>query len=273
MLLRNGNLMPKRLYREDPLTPGEREECEADLVSFSDHQLDLLGDITSLDVLYAGGASILWIEGLSERVGEEGSVTALELDPRRVEESRKLLDGIELPAPVRLIVGDIFRPPFTPNAFDLVYSAGLFHELDVRKRTVGEAVGALASVVHAGGRVSTSDFIDSVPAVQLEDEDLQRRLAREAYGNELYGIGSPERLAMLHEALLGDVSWRISPPHHVRHLEKIVLAEEEPEELRGLPAASRTRLQKQREALLERIRGEGYTRPATLYVEGLLADT
>ena len=265
--------MPERLYWEDPLTPGEREEYEADLISFSDHQLDLLGDITGLDILYAGGASILWVEGLSERVGEEGSVTALELDPRRVEESRDLLDEIEIPAPVWLIAGDVFRPPFAPNAFDIVYSAGLFHELDVRKRTAGEALGALVSVVRAGGRVSTSDFVDSEPAVQLEDEDLQRRLAREAYGNELYGIGSPERLVTLHEALLGDVSWRVSPPHRVRHLEKIVLAEEEPEELGGLPAASRTSLQKLREALLERIRGEGYTRPAALYVEGLLVDT
>ena len=265
--------MSEKLYRPDPLTLGEREEYETDLISFSDHHLDLLGDIRGLDVLYAGGASILWIEGLGERVGEEGSVTALELDPQRVEESRDLLDEIELLAPVRLVAGDVFRPPFASDAFDLVYSAGLFHELDVRKRTAGEALGALASVVRTGGRISTSDFVDSVPAVQLEDEDLQRKLAREAYGKELYGIGSPKRLVTLHEAMLGEVCWRVSSPHRVRHIEKIVLAEEEPKELRGLPAAGRRSLQKRREAFLERIRGEGYTRLATLYVEGLLADS
>lgn len=252
--------------------PGEREEYEADLISFSDHQLDLLGDIRGLDVLYAGGASLLWIEGLSERVGEEGSVTALELDPQRVVESLYLLDEIELSAPVRLIAGDVFRPLFAPNAFDLVYSAGLVHELDVRRRTAGEALEALASVVRAGGRISTSDFVDSVPAMQLEDEELQRKLAQEAYGYELYGIGSPERLVTLHEALLRDVSWRVSPPHRIRHLEKIVLAEEEPEELSGLLEAARKRLQNRRKALLKRISEEGYTRLATLYVEGLVAD-
>lgn len=262
--------MPERSQREDPLTPGEREEYETDLISFSDHQLDLLGDIKGLDVLYAGGASLLWIEGLSERAGPTGSVTALELDPRRVEASRELLREIELPSPVRLIVGDVFRSPFAPGTFDLAYSAGLFHELDVRERSAGDALAALASVVRPGGRISTSDFIDSVPALQLEDEDLQRELAREVHGAELYGIGPPERLVTLHEALLDEVRWRISPPHHVRHLDKLVLAEEELEESPGLPAGTKQRLRKRRKALRERIGREGYTRPATLYIEGLV---
>jgi hypothetical protein len=42
----------------------------------------------------------------------------------------------------------------------------------VRERTAEEALGALASVVRPGGRVATSDFVDSVPAVQLEDEEI-----------------------------------------------------------------------------------------------------
>lgn len=265
--------MPERLYREDPLTPEEREEYETDLISFSDYQLDLIGDIRGLDVLYAGGASLLWIEDLSERAGPTGSVTVLELDPQRVEASRDLLREIELPAPVRLFVGDVFHSPFAPGTFDLAYSAGLFHELDVRERSAGDALAALTSIVRTGGRISTSDFIDSVPAVQLEDEELQRELAREAYGAELYGIGPPERLVTLHESLLSEVRWRISPPRPIRHLDKIVLAEEEPEELRGLPAAARRRLWERHEALRERIRREGYTRPATLYVEGLIGDS
>ena len=67
-------------YRQDPLTPEEREEFEDDLVSFCDRELDLLGDIRGMDVLYAGGSSLLWIEGLSQRAGEEGTVTALDLE-------------------------------------------------------------------------------------------------------------------------------------------------------------------------------------------------
>jgi SAM-dependent methyltransferase len=263
--------MPHRLCREDPLLPEEREAYERDLISFCDRELDLLGDIESLNVLYAGGSSPLWLEGLSQCIGRTGTLVALEVDAELVEEGRELLRDADLAAPVRLVVGDVFRPPFEGETFDLAYSAGLFHEVDVRERSAEEALAALAalaSVIRAGGRVATSDFVDSVPAVQLEDEELQRELARELSGAELYGIGPPERLVALHETLLEDVRWRLSPPHPVRYLDKVVLAEEEPEELRRLPVGARRRLLERRSALRERIRHEGYTRPATLYVEG-----
>ena len=250
--------------------PSERAAHEEDLISFCDRELDLLGEIEGLNVLYAGGSSPLWLEGLSQRIGERGALTAL--DTRRVEESRELLREADLAAPVRLLSGDVFRPPFQPDIFDLAYSAGLFHELDVSTGSAENALAALASVVRTGGRVATSDFVGSVPAVQLEDEELQRELASEASGAKLYGIGPPDRLVALHDTLLAQVRWRISPPRPVRHLGKIVLAEEEPEELRRLPAGPRRRLRERREALRERIRREGYTRPATLYVEGLVRD-
>ncbi|MDQ3966039.1 MAG: class I SAM-dependent methyltransferase [Actinomycetota bacterium] len=260
--------MPGRLYRQDPLTPEEREAYERDLISFCDRELGLLGDVEGLAVLYAGGSSPLWLESLSQRIGENGILTAFDADPERVEEGRKLLREAGLAAPVRLVAGDAFRPPFPPGTFDLAYSAGFFHELDVRERPAGDALAALASTVRPGGRVATSDFVDSVPAVQLEDEELQRELAREASGAEYYGIGSPERLVTLHGALLTRVRWQVLPPHHIRHLDKIVLAEEEPEELQGLPAKTRRKLRERREAFWERIGREGYTRPATVYVEG-----
>jgi SAM-dependent methyltransferase len=271
MLLQDGNLMPGRLYDDDPLTPGEREEFEEDLISLSDRELDLLGDVSGLDVLYAGGASPLWIEGLSQRIGEGGTLTALEADAERVSEGKEALGDAALAAPVRLVAGDVFEPPFGLRTFDLVYSAGLLHELDVCERTAEDALRSLISVVRPGGRVATSDFVDSVPAVQLEDEDLQGGLAREVSGSELYGIGPPERLVGLHESLLDDVRWRVSPPYEVRHLDKLVLAEGESEDLSLLPADARRRLRERRKAFLERVRREGYTRPATLYVEGLVA--
>src|ERR687895_93621 len=77
--------MTQRLYKQDPLTPGEREELEEDLIAFCDRELDLLGAIRGLDVLYAGGSSPLWIEGLSQRIGDGGSVTAIDLDVGFVE--------------------------------------------------------------------------------------------------------------------------------------------------------------------------------------------
>ena len=245
----------------DPLTPEEREEFECDLISFCDRDLDLLGDIRHLDVLYAGGSSALWLEGLSQRIGESGSLTALEGDAKRLREAEDAIRDADLPSPVRLVRGDVFEPPFAPDTFDLVYSAGLFHELDVRESTAGDALAALVCVTQPSGRVATSDFVDSVQAVQLEDEELQRDLAREASGAELFGIGAPERLVALHEDLLADVRWRLLPPLQIRHLDKVVLAEDGPAD---------QWLRWRFEALQDRIRREGYTRPATLYLEGFV---
>jgi SAM-dependent methyltransferase len=269
--LQIGGLMPQRLYGDDVLRPGEREELEEGLIAFSDRELDLLGDVRGLDVLYAGATSPLWLEGLSQRIGWGGSLTAMDSDSVSVREGQKALADAALAARVHLVAGDVFEPPFGPCSFDLAYSAGLFHELDERERTVDDALAALVSVVRPRGRVVTSDFVDSVPAVQLEDERLQSELAREVSGAWLYGIGPPERLVALHEPLLDDVRWRLSPPRSVRHLGKLVLAEEEWEGLSLLPADTRERLRERRKALLGCVRREGYTRPATLYVEGLVA--
>jgi ubiquinone/menaquinone biosynthesis C-methylase UbiE len=263
--------MPQRLYRQGPLSPEERASYEEDLISFCDRELDLLGDIEGLTVLYAGGSSLLWLEGLSQRIGEKVILTAFDAEPERVQETRKRLGEANLNAPVRLVSGDAFCPPFPSGTFDLAYSAGLFHELDVREKPAGDALAALATVVRLGGRVATSDFVDSIPAAQLGDEKLQQELAWEARGGEYYGIGPPERLVALHEVLLMQVQWRVSPPYPIRHLDKIVLAEEEPEELRGLPARTTRKLCECREAIRERIWREGYTRPATLYVEGTVS--
>lgn len=243
------------------------------MISFCDRELDLLGDIEGLAVLYAGGSSLLWLEGLSQRIGERGALTALDADAGRVEERQAMIREADLGAPVQLLTGDVFRPPFLTGAFDLAYSAGLFHELDISTEPAINALAALVSAVRAGGRVATSDFIDTVPAAQLEDEELQRKLAWKTSGAKLFGVGPPGRLVVLHEALLAKVRWQISPPHPVRYLEKIVLAEEEPEKLQSLSAETRRRLGTCRETLQERIRCEGYTRPTTLYVEGMVRDS
>lgn len=260
--------MKHRVYRHDPLTPAERDEFEDDLVSFCDGELDLLGDIAGLDVLYAGGVSLLWIEGLSQRVGEAGSVAAFDLDRARVEAAREAIRDADLPGPVRLAVGSVFGRPFGGDVFDLAYSAGLFHELDVGRGSADGALTALKETVRPGGRVATGDFVDVVDAAQLEDEALKAELSRASSGAELFGIGPPERLVRLHEKVLEEVRWSVSPPYEIRHLGKVVLAEEEPEELHRQPRHVVRRLRGRREAVRDRIRREGYTRPATLFVEG-----
>ena len=262
--------MAQELYRGAPLTPGEREEFKDDLIACCDRELDLLGDITRLNVLYAGGSSLLWIEGLSQRIGDGGSVTAIDMDAERVDDTQASLGEAELAAPVHLLAGDVLGMPFEPHAFDLVYSSGLFHELDVKERAAEDALAALHLVAQPGGKVATSDFVDSEPAVQLEDERLEAELRREAYAQEPFGIWPPQRLVALHEKLLTDVRWLVSPPRRIRHLGKLVLAENEPAELSSLPLATAKRLRERRDAIRGRILGEGYTRPATLYVEGLV---
>src|SRR4028118_508559 len=117
--------MTDGLYRQDPLTPEEREEFEDDLVSFCDRELDLLGDIWGMDILYAGGSSPLWIEGLSQRTGKGGTVTALDLDQERVEVARDNLEHADLPAPVRLAAGSVFELPFGPAPPHPGHPAGL----------------------------------------------------------------------------------------------------------------------------------------------------
>ena len=110
--------------------------------------------------------------------------------------------------------------------------------------------------------------MDTVPAVQLEDEDLDAKFARLGSGRELFGIGPPGRLVALHEGVLAGVRWRVSGPQTIRHLGKVILGEEEPASFVALPPGSAEPLRERREALRERVRREGYTRPATLYVEG-----
>ena len=221
-------------------------------------------------MLYAGGSSPLWIEGLSQRLGENGTLTAIDLDTERVDETQASLGEAELAAPVRLLAGDIFAVPFAPGIFDLVYSSGLFHELDVEERSVADALSALGSVARSGGRVVTADFVDAEPALQLQDEELEAELRRLAHGSEVYGIGPAERLIALHRQLFRDVRWRYTPPQEIRHLWKLVLAEDEPAALSSLPPEAAELLRERRRALRRRISNEGYTRPATLYVEGLV---
>jgi SAM-dependent methyltransferase len=264
--------MARRLYKQDPLTLEEREELEDDLIAFCDRELDLLGDISGLDVLYAGGSSPLWIEGLSQRIGAGGSVTAIDMDAERVSDTQASLGEAGVAAPVHLFAGDVFGMPFDPRTFDLVYSSGLFHELDVKERSAQEALAALHFVTRHGGKVATSDFVDSEPAVQLEEERLNAELRREAYARNLYGIGPPERLVALHEKLLTDVRWLASPPLRIRHLGKLVLAEDESAELSLLPPVTARRLRESGDAVRGRILVEGYTRAATLYVEGLVRE-
>src|SRR5918997_878536 len=146
MCLQRKGLMPGRLYEDDPLTPVEREDFEEGLISFCDRELDLLGDISGLDVLYAGGASPLWLEGLSQRIGDGGSLTALEAGTEHLQAVEEALLDAELTAPVRLVAGDVFGPPSGFLTSALPSPACLFQELNVRERPLGTPLGPFAAI-------------------------------------------------------------------------------------------------------------------------------
>lgn len=261
------------MSREASLTPKEREEFEEDLISFCDRELNLLGSIEGLDVLYAGGASTLWIEGLSQRIGERGSLTVLDADTEHIRETKLSLLDAELRAPVRLVEGDVFEPPFEKNAFDLVYSAGFFHELDVREKSAEQALSKLVDVVRPGGRVAASDYVETeeeTSPADIEWERMEAEMVRELSGTEYYGIGPPERLVSLHERFLDSVNWRVLPSYNLRHLDRIMLCEmNDPQALASLSDTVANWLRKRRAALKARILREGrYARSATLYLEG-----
>lgn len=253
---------------KEPLTVAERDEREEDQIFFCDRELDLLGDIRGLNVLYAAGTSPLWVEGLSRRIGPQGSLTAVDIDEDLVEKRRRRLKDAGLECPVSLVRADVFDLPFEEGAFDLAYSAGFFHELDVREEPAEEALKALARVVGDGGRVASDDFVNSVPATQIKEEEIRDDLVGELFGRYFYGIGPPERLVALHGKFLDDVRWRLLPPYQARHLDKLFLAEDEPAAYGLLEKESLEKFRRRRRALRGRVRREGYTCPATLYVEG-----
>lgn len=219
-------------------------------------------------MLYAGGSAPLWLEGLAERIGPGGSLTALEADPEKAANARGWLTDAGLPCTVRVLEGNVFAPPFTSGTFDLVYSAGLMHELDVSVNGPEEAIRALVTTLRPGGRLATDDFVafedamHSRQAVQLEDEALEDEMRRALNGEDPYGIGEPGRLISLHQSQLDGVTWQALLPFRIRHLDRLSLAEFTEEEPTG------GKLNRRRHVLRERVLREGYTRPSTLYVEG-----
>ena len=160
--------------------------------------------------------------------------------------------------------------PFGPRTFDLVYSSGLFHELDVKERTAEDALrrSRLRGTARRKGRDQRlRRFRAGGPA--RGRGDLERELRREAYGSELYGIGPPERLVALHETLSGQTCGGGS-----RRLTRSVTSEnwsspkESPRNCRSLPPARGEGYASAATPYSSTYRREGYTRPATLYVEG-----
>ena len=97
----------------------------------------MLGDIEGLNVLYAGGASPLWLEGLAWRVGLTGRLTALSDAHslvRRSFNAGNALKGVDMAEAIRTVL----RPYTMPDLNGPMVSLGerstnsialVFHEL------------------------------------------------------------------------------------------------------------------------------------------------
>ncbi|WP_119069375.1 class I SAM-dependent methyltransferase [Rubrobacter indicoceani] len=253
------------MNRDDPLSPQERDEYERDLIRFCDRELDLLGDIAGKSVLYAGGTSPLWIEGLAERIGPEGSLSVLDADGDGLSAAQESFAPDDLPLTPEYVAGDVFNLPFPVARFDLAYSSGLLHELDVAEGEIAEALRSLESVVRAGGFVAASDFVSDVPAVQVEEEGIFAEAARLATGSKLFGVGGSDRIEGLLRGPFGRHGLRVCPPFPVRHLDRLFLAQPEPDGFDLLKADDAARLRARWEGLKLRVKAEGYTRPATVF--------
>ncbi|AHY45807.1 Methyltransferase domain [Rubrobacter radiotolerans] len=256
----------------DPLTAGERDRYERDLIAFSDRELDRLGDVRGRSLLYAGGTSPVWIEGLAERLGPSGSLTVLDLDRESLAVVREGFAPDDLPLAPRYVFGDVFGLPFSEAAFDLVYSSGLLHELDVGGRPDGP-LGALREmyrVARPGGVVLASDFVSDpasgVPAAQVEEETIVAEVARLLGGARLFGIGPAARLEEAASTAFPGSRVERHPPFPIRHLDRLFLAQPEPEGLGYLSPDAARPLRARWQALRGRVAREGYTRPATATV-------
>lgn len=102
-----------------------------------------------------GGSMVRW---LSERVGEHGTVTAIDRDTGR-------LRTIEAPHDnVRVLEADLCTFDMARHSFDLVHSRSVLMHLDCPDRVVAEAVAAL----RPGGRVFFEEG-DGAPVQALDD--------------------------------------------------------------------------------------------------------
>ncbi|MGH3088579.1 MAG: hypothetical protein ACRDSJ_14830, partial [Rubrobacteraceae bacterium] len=117
--------------------------------------------------------------------------------------------------------------------------------------------------------VATSDFVSDTPSVQLEEEAIEAEVSRLSSGAELHGIHGSELVISAHEEVLGAVGHRVMEPFRIRHLDKLTLSREAPPGIEMLVGEDRERMRRRWRGFSRRVREEGYTRPATIFIEGM----
>jgi ubiquinone/menaquinone biosynthesis C-methylase UbiE len=132
-------------------------------------RLDTLGGRRCLDVGAGGGSIASW---LAEQVGERGSVTATDINPRCIIEHPRL----------RVLRHDITTAPLPGGPYDLITARLLLNHLPARR----EVLSTLAAGLTPGGVLLTEDF-DPPPAERMiasaPDDDAAKLLIRFLHAN------------------------------------------------------------------------------------------
>lgn len=161
-------------------------------------------------VLDAGCGNGGFLSALSELVGPEGSVTALDLAPENVASVEAMIRAGVLPSTVQPRVGDVLAPPFPNDVFDYIWCANVAQYLTVSE--FARMVSEFRRVAKPGAFVAIKEFDSTIMQLHpLANDPLARLWAerRKRAANDLIGPwGGTSIPQLLREAGLQEVSSR-----------------------------------------------------------------
>ncbi|MGB8222422.1 MAG: methyltransferase domain-containing protein [Polyangiales bacterium] len=117
----------------------------------SQAQLRMIGIQPGMNVLDAGTGTGAVARTMASLVGPQGSVTALDQSEERLGRGRAL--AADIPN-IRFVAGDLYDPPLSDGAFDLVFSRFVFEYLQEPE----SAVRSLLRLVRPGGKLVVGDL-------------------------------------------------------------------------------------------------------------------
>lgn len=125
------------------------------------------------NVLDAGCGGGGFLSLMSELVGSNGSITAMDLAPENVAHVEALAGNGQLPDTVRAKVGSLVSLPFGDSTFDCVWSANVVQYL--KETEFDQAMEEFKRVLRPGGTVALKDFDNSNVAFFPMDVSVMAR--------------------------------------------------------------------------------------------------
>jgi ubiquinone/menaquinone biosynthesis C-methylase UbiE len=123
------------------------------------------------------GTGILVLEA-EKRVGPDGTLVGIDVEPAMIEQARKRADKADSSA--TFTVASVDQVPYPENTFDVVFSTLMYHHLTETQRSA--AFVELDRLIKPGGRLIVVDInptrrgiVTSLPGhTRLEQEDYVR---------------------------------------------------------------------------------------------------